>query len=111
VEYAGVAPVAVFESDRSTYACWDMAGNVMEWTRSVFTAPYDRRSAETGIGDVWFGASLAVRGGTFEQERVSLDLRRPMAFDAAGPALGFRCVLPFPPDNAAVDAALDRLGF
>ncbi len=105
-EYAGAAPVGSFELDRSPFGCYDVAGNVMEWTRSVFVTPYDRANAERSLEEIWFGSVLAVRGGCYEDEQTPLTERRSALFDEASRLIGFRCALPFPADLEAIDALL-----
>jgi len=106
--YPGSAPPGSFESDRSSFGCYDVAGNVMEWTRSVFASPYERSRADVALDDIWFGSVLSVRGGCYNEAEVPLTERRSAAFDEANSFLGFRCVLPFPADLETVDAVLPR---
>ncbi|HQH52695.1 MAG TPA: bifunctional serine/threonine-protein kinase/formylglycine-generating enzyme family protein [Candidatus Hydrogenedentes bacterium] len=106
--YPGSAPPGSFESDRSSFGCYDVAGNVMEWTRSVFASPYERSRADVALDDIWFGSVLSVRGGCYNESEVPLTERRSAAFDEANSFLGFRCVLPFPADLETVDAVLPR---
>ena len=104
--YPGAAPVGIFELDTSPFGCRDVAGNVMEWTRSVFVSPYDPAVAEKGLEDIWFGSALAVRGGCYTDERSAVTERRSAWFDEASPLIGFRCVLPFPADSETIDELL-----
>jgi formylglycine-generating enzyme required for sulfatase activity len=55
----------------SPYGCADMAGNVWDWTRSVFKGyPYDPKDGREGLeaGD---NILRAVRGGSFDNDRLS----------------------------------------
>lgn len=104
--FAGPAPVGSFEADRSPFGCYDVAGNVMEWTRSVFVTPYDHAEAAAPLEEIWFGTPLAVRGGSYADREVTLTERRSALFDEASPVLGFRCALPFPGTLDAVDELL-----
>ncbi len=102
--FPGAAPVGIFEPDTSLFGCRDLAGNVMEWTRSVFAHPYDASVAEQGLETIWFGSALAVRGGCYTDERASMTERRSAWFDEPSPLIGFRCVLPFPTESETLDA-------
>ena len=63
----GVSPVGAFPAGRSALGCWDMLGNLWEWTSSEFRGypgfvsfPYDEYSA------VFFGTEYRVlRGGSW----------------------------------------------
>ncbi|WP_034950012.1 SUMF1/EgtB/PvdO family nonheme iron enzyme, partial [Candidatus Accumulibacter cognatus] len=93
-----------FEAGRSPYGCLDMAGNVWEWTRSLwgtegwqpaFVYPYDARDRQredlNAPDDVW----RVVRGGSWSIHRgdarcASRYWDRP---GSRNDALGFRVVL------------------
>lgn len=61
--YVGVAPVGSFPGGASPYGCLDMAGNVMEWTSSLyFTYPY---TAADGREDQNAGGERVLRGGSY----------------------------------------------
>ena len=65
--YWGTTPVAAFSDGRSAYGCFDMTGNVWEWTASVFTShagfeafPYPEYS------ELWFDTDHRVlKGGSW----------------------------------------------
>jgi len=62
-------PVGIFPEGASPYGCLDMAGNVWEWTRSLFKGyPY---KAEDGREDLEAGktALRVLRGGSFSSSR------------------------------------------
>ncbi|MFO7975593.1 MAG: bifunctional serine/threonine-protein kinase/formylglycine-generating enzyme family protein [Candidatus Hydrogenedentota bacterium] len=105
-KFAGPAPVRSFEADHSPFGCYDIAGNVMEWTRSVFVSPYDRSQADGAVEDIWFGSALAVRGGSYNDSEVPLTARRRAVFDETSAVLGFRCALAFPSDLETIDTLL-----
>jgi iron(II)-dependent oxidoreductase len=67
-----------FESGRSPYGCDDMAGNVWEWTRSLwgedigapeFAYPYDPRDRERERVDAGPNIWRVVRGGSWNHDR------------------------------------------
>ena len=72
----GPAPVGSFEKDRSPYGCYDMAGNVREWTADK--APDGRR---------------IVKGGSYIASSAGCDLRAETTLveRARDPWTGFRC--------------------
>ncbi len=62
-DYGSTTPVGSFPQGNSLYGCADMAGNVWEWTRSVFKEyPYD---ANDGREDENASDRRALRGGSF----------------------------------------------
>jgi formylglycine-generating enzyme required for sulfatase activity len=85
-------PVGSYESGISPYGLYDMAGNVWEWTSSLYKPyPYntnDGRESATGSGD------RVIRGGSWGQEgdnSVSVSYRYAYDPDQANMDLGFRC--------------------
>lgn len=77
----GTVPVASFAADRSPFGCFDMAGNVKEWTAARMP----------GSDDV-----LAVRGGswaTTSDALLQLCRRDWIGDDVRSNEIGFRCVL------------------
>ncbi|MBN1814191.1 MAG: SUMF1/EgtB/PvdO family nonheme iron enzyme [Anaerolineae bacterium] len=78
----------------SPYGCADMAGNVWEWTQSLYRSyPYD---PDDGREDVRVRGNRVLRGGAFEDEirhiRCASRLRKgPSSRDRF---TGFRCVFP-----------------
>lgn len=92
---AGPAPVGSHPGDISPWGCFDMAGNVAEWTRGDADAP------------PWFGSPVAVRGGSYLTPPTPVGERRVAAFESAGEGdIGFRGVLEPPADPAAIAALL-----
>ncbi|QLH51334.1 MAG: SUMF1/EgtB/PvdO family nonheme iron enzyme [Candidatus Accumulibacter cognatus] len=93
-----------FEAGRSPYGCLDMAGNVWEWTRSLwgtegwqpaFVYPYDARDRQredlNAPDDVW----RVVRGGSWDYRRDSARcaFRSRLPPGSRFDFLGFRVVL------------------
>jgi hypothetical protein len=104
--YSGPAPVGSFESDCSPFGCYDVAGNAMEWTCSMFARGSAPSRADVNPAEIWFGSDLAVRGGSYEHSEVPLTARRSAGFDETGAQLGFRCALSFPGDLETIDGFL-----
>jgi formylglycine-generating enzyme required for sulfatase activity len=87
----GTTPVTQFPGERSPYGCYDMAGNVWEWTSSLYK-PYPYR-ADDGREDPNAEGSRVIRGGSWRFPRVGArcagrNVSRPD--DRLG-SLGFRC--------------------
>jgi formylglycine-generating enzyme required for sulfatase activity len=64
----GTTPVDKYESGMSSYEVWDMAGNVWEWTSSIFLPYpyYDNQAAREDISTRHQGERLRVlRGGAW----------------------------------------------
>ncbi|HUW62861.1 MAG TPA: bifunctional serine/threonine-protein kinase/formylglycine-generating enzyme family protein [Candidatus Bathyarchaeia archaeon] len=94
-EYA--APVKSFQTDRSWVGCYDMVGNVAEWTRSMYSeAPYDPADGREDLAAITFGSLLTIRGGSFMGKEMTLQTRVPYAYEGAWGNLGFRCVTEMP---------------
>ncbi len=99
----GPAPVETFKEDRTWSGCYDMAGNVSEWTRSVYRElPYNPADGREDPAAPDFGVELVVRGGNFrDEQRTPLNARFHIAYETVFDMLGFRCVreLPATPDD------------
>ncbi|MBI4558588.1 MAG: SUMF1/EgtB/PvdO family nonheme iron enzyme [Candidatus Hydrogenedentes bacterium] len=106
-----LANVGSFAEDRTPSGCFDMAGNVMEWTRSRSAGlPYYPDDGRENQAQFTFGTKLIVRGGHFEdQNRATLAARYELPYEYQSPTLGFRCVKDLPNTLAAVDALLAQL--
>jgi len=104
------APVNSFPEDRSPFGCVDMVGNVQEWTRSEYRRlPYDPADGREHPGRLYFGSSVAVRGGHFKVASASappLSARYSATYESFGASLGFRCVLELPTDLEGLEALL-----
>jgi formylglycine-generating enzyme required for sulfatase activity/energy-coupling factor transporter ATP-binding protein EcfA2 len=74
--FGGTTPVGIFLDGASPYGCLDMAGNVWEWTRSLwgkpdFGYPYDPADAKCEALDAGDDMIRVVRGGSWSDHRVS----------------------------------------
>ena len=82
------APVASFPAGRSPFGAYDMAGNVDEWTSSLY-CPYDGTACTSADG--------VLRGGDFTSGNgfgVSAEVRSPAPAQGSGfwaSGFGFRC--------------------
>lgn len=95
--YRYTAPVGSFPDGNSPYGVEDMAGNVWEWTRSIYKDypydPGDGREIQTTPGP---GDKVTMRGGGFYDDYGSVrsTLRYAGIPDLSHDATGFRCVYP-----------------
>ena len=77
--HEGPAPVGTYETGKSPFGCYDMAGNVLEWCADLF--------------DPTRGSSRSVRGGScIEKMWVRTWTRDFEAPNQLMSRLGFRCV-------------------
>lgn len=86
-------PVGSRAEDAGRFGMLDLAGSVSEWTRT----PFDGSGAAPG-----FGVALTVRGGNYQSSEVKLSERYRMAYEDRLEVVGFRCVIEFPEDPAAL---------
>jgi len=89
-------PVAVgtFAKDRSSFGCFDMIGNVSEWTRTAEPALDDGQRPD-------FETMMVTKGGNASAPPRSWHDRFPFAFAQRHEAVGFRCVVGLPDKPAA----------
>ena len=114
---AGRVPVRSFLDDRTGSGCYDMAGNVSEWTRTAFAPlPYDSSGGGDEAG-LFFGSTIVVRGWNFGSQhgdatRPILGERYGYPFRTQSPYIGFRCVreIPVQPSVDARPASKAALG-
>jgi formylglycine-generating enzyme required for sulfatase activity len=86
-------PVGSYESGKSPYGLYDMAGNVSEWVSSLYMPyPYDANDGREEVsstdlrvqrGGAWFFSGSSIRSA----DRYGL---KPMEKDAYN-TIGFRC--------------------
>ncbi|MFP4029580.1 MAG: bifunctional serine/threonine-protein kinase/formylglycine-generating enzyme family protein [Candidatus Brocadiia bacterium] len=82
--------VASMPEDKSSIGCYDMIGNVREWTASSYD-PYP----ETRCEDKNFGqGKITVRGASYADSFIGAEptLRRPLPKSERDDRVGFRCV-------------------
>ena len=82
-------PVGARKDDRSIAGCFDMVGNVREWTGSVY-GPYPGTKSR----DKYFGKGMAcVRGASFADSHIGASPTTRRAADRAAreTGIGFRC--------------------
>ncbi len=96
-----VAQVRSHEKDVAWSGCYDMAGNVAEWTRTCPAAEKDGRQA--GFGD-----EFLVCGGSHTSGPTPLSSIKNQVYEARAADLGFRCVVELPATLAAVNFLLSQ---
>ena len=94
------SPVGEFETDRSHSGCYDMVGNVSEWTRTLVTP------SET---PPTFGSFLTICGGNYQSKAIPLEDTQKQRYEKRLPYLGFRCVREIPASAAVVRAWLKSI--
>jgi formylglycine-generating enzyme required for sulfatase activity len=88
--------VGRYESGKSPYGLYDMAGNVFEWVSSLPNAyPYD---ATDGREDPTRGGSRVIRGGSWNEDSNDLQVfyRSWIGPDQSESEIGFRCASSVP---------------
>ena len=93
------APVESFPSDLSGFSCYDLVGNVSEWTRS--TVPPLEPGAEPGFQSV-----MVIRGGNANEAPRPWSDRGTTVYEQKSLTLGFRTVVNIPSDPAGARAAM-----
>lgn len=97
-DYAVLAPAGSYEKDITWSGCYDMAGNVAEWTRTP----------AAGAQEPGFGAPMAVRGGHYRSQKIPLDATDTAVYESKHlHHVGFRCVIELPTDPGAALAFLE----
>ena len=104
------APVKSFQTDKSWTGCYDMVGNVAEWTRSIYSdAPYDPADGREDLAAITFATQLTIRGGSFMGKETTLQTRVPYAYEGAWENLGFRCVAEMPNSLEGLHARAEKI--
>lgn len=96
--YPAAAPVKTFLDDLTWSKCYDMAGNVKEWTRSTLDGKPD------------FGAYMITRGGHFGNSQIPLEASDREPYSIRSPYLGFRCVREIPSSPKLIEGLLRSSG-
>ncbi len=91
-----------FDRDQTWSGCYDMAGNVSEWTVSCPVAESAHREPD-------FGDDVEVCGGSFTTGAMPLSAVRNLPYETRAADLGFRCAMNIGITAADVQAALARL--
>lgn len=119
------AAVGSFMKDATWCGCVDMAGNVSEWTRSLWMPlPYSAGDGREDAERFYFGADIVIRGGNFQDtQRIQLSERFACKYEAdpvalglgptglrtpGFPTLGFRCTLAVPATLEDIQALVGR---
>jgi ergothioneine biosynthesis protein EgtB len=92
-ELWGVAPVGSFPEGRSSHGCYQMIGDVWEWTTSDYV-PYPGFKPEFDeYNDKWFVGQKVLRGGSFATPRYHIRTTYRNFFhpDERWMISGFRC--------------------
>jgi serine/threonine-protein kinase len=87
-------PVYLHAKGKSPYGCYNMAGNVMEWTADWYSENYYARApSKNPLGPVT-GALKVARGGAWDSNinlYARTGYRHYFPPDEKSPAIGFRC--------------------
>jgi formylglycine-generating enzyme required for sulfatase activity len=86
-------PVGQYESGKSFYGAYDMAGNVWEWVADWYDVNFYSISPSSGPLGPRTGDQKVVRGGAFDrpESMVRTTVRAPFPQDETNSSVGFRC--------------------
>ena len=89
------AEVGSYEKGKSHYGCYQMIGDVWEWTSSEFVGYPGFKSGFDEYNDKWFTNQKVLRGGSFGTPALSVrgSYRNFFRLDERWMLSGFRCVL------------------
>ncbi len=80
VYYEGTAPVTSFESGKSPYGVFNMAGNVIEWCTDWYNEKYYRSSPGLNPKGLRKGVNRVARGGYYDRTREGVRCASRFAF-------------------------------
>lgn len=86
--------VTSFESGKSQYGVYNIAGNVIEWCADWYDEKYYRHSPKRNPKGPQSGINRVARGGSYDRTRGDVRCAYRYAFvpDENNDSLGFRCV-------------------
>jgi len=87
--------VGSYENGKSHYGCYQMIGDVWEWTSSEFVGYPGFKSGFDEYNDKWFTNQKVLRGGSFGTPALSMrgSYRNFFRLDERWMFSGFRCVI------------------
>lgn len=93
--YQYTAPVGQYDSGKSPYGAYDMAGNVWEWVADLYDARYYRNSPTRNPQGPESSSEAVVRGGRWylDAPDVRVPHRSRLAPSFRGVVIGFRCAM------------------
>lgn len=105
----GPSSVGSYESGKSPYGIYDMAGNVWEWVSDWYSHSYYQDSPSANPLGPETGQYRIVRGGawTFSGNDLHISRRVSSSPDTATDETGFRCVIPV--ENTSQDTEVDAI--
>jgi len=88
------ANIGSYENGKSHYGCYQMIGDVWEWTSSEFVGYPGFKSGFDEYNDKWFTNQKVLRGGSFGTPALSIrgSYRNFFRLDERWMLSGFRCV-------------------
>ena len=89
----GCSEIGSYPEGKSYYGCFQMIGDVWEWTSSEFVGYPGFKSGFSEYNDKWFSNQKVLRGGSFATPRMSIrgSYRNFFRLDERWMYSGFRC--------------------
>jgi formylglycine-generating enzyme required for sulfatase activity len=89
----GTSKVGSYESGKSPYGVYDLAGNVWEWVADWYSETYYSTSAESNPSGPDAGQARVLRGGSWNRNQFEIQVvnRNRFAADYSNFDIGFRC--------------------